>query len=253
AAADASWEVARIAREKIGLPERKCEQRIKVLADLERRRTRAAETTAAKPATALGHSLGLEAGFPYYQALDIAQTRAIKRRDNARRQIARCRDGLGGKARALSDKFIAEVALAERYGVAHSLDAEIDDTAGETMEAPLPFAPAGEAREDTPPLRASDEAAEAAPAVASSAGAELHPRSLPGARRPKLPLQSLRQMGVRKLRPPSLRRAKLRKLHPRKLHARSLRRMGLLNLRPRAPPRAPSTWTRRPSRSTGPA
>ena len=55
-AADASWEAARIAREKNGLPERKCQQRLKVLAELERRRTRAAETTAAKPATALDHS-----------------------------------------------------------------------------------------------------------------------------------------------------------------------------------------------------
>jgi hypothetical protein len=62
-AADATWEVARIAREKNGVPERKCQQRLKVLAELERRRTRAAEPTAAKPATALDHSLGLEAGL----------------------------------------------------------------------------------------------------------------------------------------------------------------------------------------------
>src|SRR5262249_25751265 len=97
-AADATWEAGRKAREKNSLPERKYQQRLNVWADLQRR-TRAAETTAAKPATALDHSRGLEAGFKYYQALDIAQSRATKRRDNALRQIARWRDGLGAKAR----------------------------------------------------------------------------------------------------------------------------------------------------------
>src|SRR5262249_46285016 len=104
-----------------------------------------------------------------YQALDIAQTRAIKRRDNALRQIARWRDGLGRKACALSDKFVAEVALAERYGVAHSRDVEIDNIAGEVMEAAPAFAPAGEAAEATPPLRA---AKAAAPIASTDGGAQ---------------------------------------------------------------------------------
>jgi hypothetical protein len=119
-AADATWEAGRMAREKNSLPERKYQQRLKVLAELQWR-NRAAETTAAKPATALDHSLGLEAGFKSYQARDIAQSRAIKRRDNAPRQIARWRDGFGAKARRLSDKFIAEQALAESYGATQLL------------------------------------------------------------------------------------------------------------------------------------
>ena len=86
-AVDASWEAARIAREKNGLLERKYQQRQQVIAE-HQRRTRAPETAAAKPATALDHSRGLEAWFKHYQSLDIAQSRAIKRRDNARRQAS---------------------------------------------------------------------------------------------------------------------------------------------------------------------
>jgi hypothetical protein len=76
-AADATWEAGRNAPEKNALPERKYQQRLKVLAEVQRR-DRAAETTAAKPATALDHSRGLEAGFKYYQALDVTQSRALK-------------------------------------------------------------------------------------------------------------------------------------------------------------------------------
>jgi hypothetical protein len=152
-AADATWELGREAREKNALPEQQYQWRLQNLAQIQRQ-----ARVEAKPATAFDHSLGLRAGFKYHQGLGVAQTRAIKRRDNALRQIARWRDGLGGKARALCDKFVAELALAERYGVAHSLDAEIDDTAGEAMKVPLP----------PPPRRAADEDAEAAPAVASS-------------------------------------------------------------------------------------
>src|SRR5207237_2985192 len=105
-AADATWEAARTAREKNSLPEHKYQERLRVLAEVERQR-RPAESTAAKPATAFDHSRGLRVGFKHYQGFDIAQSRAIKRRDNALRQIARWRDGLGAKARRLSDKFIA--------------------------------------------------------------------------------------------------------------------------------------------------
>ena len=137
-AADASWEAARKAREKNGLPERKYQQRLQVAAEV-RRLNGAAETAAAKPASALDHSRGLEAGFKHYQGLDIAQSRAMKRRDNTLRLIARWRKGLAPKARALSDKFIAEEALAEHYDAAHLLaDAETDNNADEAMEAAPP-------------------------------------------------------------------------------------------------------------------
>jgi hypothetical protein len=46
----------------VALLERKYQQRLKVSAELQRR-TGAPEITAAKPATALDHSRGLEAGF----------------------------------------------------------------------------------------------------------------------------------------------------------------------------------------------
>jgi hypothetical protein len=177
-AADATWEAGRMAREKNSLPERKYQQRLKVLAGLQWR-NRAAETTAAKPATALDHSLGLEAGFKSYQARDIAQMRAIKRRDNAPRQVARWRDGFGAKARRLSDKFVAEQALAESYCATQSLAyAEIDDPMGEAREAAPPLAPVGDAADVAPAVPSSEEtAADIASAVPSSeeAAADIAP------------------------------------------------------------------------------
>jgi len=162
-AADATWEAGRKAREKNCLPERKYQQRLNVLAEVQRR-NRAAETTAAKPATALDHSRGLHAGFKYYQALDIAQSRAIKRRDNALRQIARWRDGPGAKARRLADKFVAEQALAESYCAMQALSyAEFDNPVGEAKEAAPPLAPVGDVADIAPAVPTSDEAAEAAP------------------------------------------------------------------------------------------
>jgi hypothetical protein len=164
-AADASWEAARIAREKNGLPERKYQKRLQVVAEV-RRRNGAAEATPAKPASALDHSRGLEGGFKHYQALDIAQSRAIKRRDNALRQIARWRDGLGAKARRLSDKFIAEQALAESYCATQALAyAEIDEPVGEATEAAPQLAPVGDAADIAPAVPTSEEtAADIAPA-----------------------------------------------------------------------------------------
>jgi hypothetical protein len=172
--ADATWELGREAREKNALPERQYQLRLQNLAQLQRQ-----APVEAKPATAFDHSLGLRAGFKYHQGLDAAQTRAIKRRDNALRQIARWRDGLGGKARTLSDKFVAELALAERYGVAPSLGAEIDGTAGEAAEAALPLAQAGEAAQaatadasaEAAAVASSDEAVQVAPTIASADGA----------------------------------------------------------------------------------
>jgi hypothetical protein len=169
-AADASWEAARIAREKNGLPERKYQKRLQVVAEV-RRRNGAAEATPAKPASALDHSRGLEGGFKHYQALDIAQSRAIKRRDNALRQIARWRDGLGAKARRLSDKFIAEQALAESYCATQALAyAEIDEPVGEATEAAPQLAPVGDAADIAPAVPTSEEtAADITPAVPPSA------------------------------------------------------------------------------------
>jgi predicted transcriptional regulator len=167
-----------MAREKNSLPERKYQQRLDVLAEVQRR-NRAAETTAAKPATALDHSLGLEAGFKSYQARDIAQMRAIKRRDNAPRQVARWRDGFGAKARRLSDKFVAEQALAESYCATQSLTyAGIDDPVGEAREAAPPLAPVGDAADVAPAVPSSEEtAADIASAVPSSeeAAADIAP------------------------------------------------------------------------------
>jgi hypothetical protein len=170
-AADATWEAARMAREKNGLPEHKYQERLEVLAQLPRQRG-AAESTAAKPATAFDHSLGLQAGCKYYQAFDIAESRAIKRRDNALRQIARWRDGLGAKARRLSDKFISGQGLAERYGATELLaNAEADAIARDSVQAAPPLASVGEAADAAPPIRLADEAAGAAPSLGSAAEA----------------------------------------------------------------------------------
>jgi hypothetical protein len=150
------------------LPEQKYQERLRVLAEVERQR-RPAESTAAKPATAFDHSRGLRVGFKHYQGFDIGQSRAIKRRDNALRQIARWRDGLGAKARRLSDKFISEQGLAERYGVTQlPTDAEAGAIAGDSIQAAPPLASAGDAAEPAPPVPLADEAAADAPALASS-------------------------------------------------------------------------------------
>ena len=108
----------------------------------------------------------------YYQELDIAQSREITRRDNALRQIARWRDGLGGKARALPEKFLAEPALAKRCGVAQVLaGAETGDTIGTAMEAAPPLGPAVEAADASQPVPRPDEPATAAPPLASAGAA----------------------------------------------------------------------------------
>jgi hypothetical protein len=164
-AADATWEAARFSREKNSLPEQKYQERLRALAQLARR----TGADGAKPASAFDHSLGLQAGCKYYQPFDIGQSRAIKRRDNALRQIARWRDGLGAKARRLSDKFIAEQALVERYGATELLaDAEADAIAGDSVQAALSLASPDEAADAAPPVPPADRAAEAAPSLASA-------------------------------------------------------------------------------------
>jgi hypothetical protein len=106
----------------------------------------------------------------------------MKRRDNALRQIESWRDGLGAKARALSDKFVAEQALAESYCATQFLAyAEIDDPVGEAREAAPPLAPVGDAADIVPAVPTSEEtAADIAPAVPTSdEGAEAAPPRSP--------------------------------------------------------------------------
>jgi hypothetical protein len=108
----------------------------------------------------------------YYQDLDITQSREIKRRDNALRQIARWRDGLGGKVRALPEKFLAEPALVKRCGVAQVLaGAETGDTIGTAVEAAPPLGPAVEAADPSQPVPRPDEPATAAPPLAFAGAA----------------------------------------------------------------------------------
>jgi hypothetical protein len=62
----AAWPV-----KKNRVPERRYQQRLQVEAQV-RRLNRTAAAPADKPATALDHTRGLEAGFKYYQSLDMA-------------------------------------------------------------------------------------------------------------------------------------------------------------------------------------
>jgi len=143
-------------------------------------------TSVAQPANALDQGRPLEASFKYYRSLDVAQSRAIKRRDNALRQIERWRKGLGAKARRLPDHLLVEHLLAQRYGVEQFLaDAEADASADDALEAGAPLAPTGKAAEDAPPhaptgevavaaapsLATAGEVAEPAPALASTGNA----------------------------------------------------------------------------------
>jgi hypothetical protein len=147
-ATDATWEAGREAREKNGL------------------------TSVAQPANALDHGRPLEAGFKYYRGLDVAQSRAIKRRDNALRQIERWRKGLGARARRLPDHLLVKHLLAQHYGVEQfRADAGADASACDALEA-VALAPTGEAAEAAPPRAPTGEAAvAAAPALAAASEA----------------------------------------------------------------------------------
>jgi hypothetical protein len=151
-ATDATWEAGREAREKNGL------------------------TSVTQPANALDQGRPLEASFKYYRSLDVAQSRAIKRRDNALRQIERWRKGLGAKARRLPDHLLVEHLLAQRYGVEQFLaDAEADASAGDALEAGAPLAPTGKAAEDAPPHASTGEVAVAAAPSLATAGEAAEP------------------------------------------------------------------------------
>jgi hypothetical protein len=166
-AVDATWEYAREAREKNAEPRRQYVQQC-----VDRAFVKGQNRVEIKPATADDLSRGFRAGFKYQQALDVAQSRKIKRRDNALRNIERWRDGLGGKAKVLSDKFVSEQALAERYGVAHLLvDAENDDRVPEGTEPAPPLAP-DQVAQPLPPPGCADEAVQKVPSVDLSGGPE---------------------------------------------------------------------------------
>jgi hypothetical protein len=154
-ATDATWE-AREAREKNGL------------------------TSVGQPANALDHGRPLEAGFKYYRSRDVAQSRAIKRRDNALRQIERWRKGLGASARRLPDHLLVKHLLAQRYGAEQFLaDAEADASAGDALEAAAPLAPTGKAAEVAPPHAPTGEVAVAAAPALAAAGEAAEPAPAP--------------------------------------------------------------------------
>jgi hypothetical protein len=119
-------------------------------------------------------------GSEYYQALDSAQSREMKRRDNALHQIARWRDGLGGKARALPDKFLAERALTKRYGVDQFVGGtETEDTVGKDMAAGPALPRAGDAARASPRGPLPEEGARAAPPPGAGAAVETPPLFAP--------------------------------------------------------------------------
>jgi hypothetical protein len=178
-AVDATWEAGREARERNAVPER--QYRLRLINNAQLRRQ--PPPVVAAPATANDHSLGLRAGFKYYQALDMTQSRKMKRRDNALRQIARWRDGLGGTAKVLSNKFVSEQALAKRYSVAHLLvDAETNalDSAAEAAQtapsvssAESPVAPEGEIAQSVSSAHpANANAAQSVPAADPASASE---------------------------------------------------------------------------------
>jgi hypothetical protein len=81
-----------------------------------------------------------EAGFNYCRSTQVAQSRVMRRRDDALRQLQRWRKGLGAKSRRLPDQFLDEQVLAERYR--DQVPPGNDVTAPEPAEAAPAAAPA---------------------------------------------------------------------------------------------------------------
>jgi hypothetical protein len=153
--ADGIWEDKREGREKNSVPERQYQVRLSEAHALRVReacqRNLPMPKPAQEPATALDYIRGFRTGFKTYQALDRAQERKKKRRDNAPRRIASWRKSFGGKAEALPDKFIAELALAKRDGVAQfASDTQTDHILHEPMQADPSPVPAGESVQADP-------------------------------------------------------------------------------------------------------
>ena len=100
-----------------------------------------------------------DAGFNYCRSTQLAQSRLIKRRDDALRQLQRWRKGLGAKSRRLPDQFLDEQVLAQRYR--DQLPPDNDVTAPEPAEVAPAVAPpeAAEAMiSASPSLAQSDKA-----------------------------------------------------------------------------------------------
>jgi hypothetical protein len=100
-----------------------------------------------------------EAGFNYCRSTQVAQSRVMRRRDDALRQLQRWRKGLGAKSRRLPDQFLDEQVLAERYR--DQLPPGIDVAAPEPAEVAPAAAPAEAAEamiSASPSLAQSDKA-----------------------------------------------------------------------------------------------
>src|ERR1700730_11510920 len=100
-----------------------------------------------------------EAGFNYCRSTQVAQSRVMRRRDAALRQLQRWRKGLGAKSRRLPDQFLDEQVLAERYR--DQLPRDIDVAAPEPAEVAPAAAPAEAAEamiSASPSLAQSDKA-----------------------------------------------------------------------------------------------
>jgi hypothetical protein len=102
-----------------------------------------------------------DAGFNYCRSTQLAQSRVMRRRDNAVRQLERWRKGLGAKSRRLPDQFLDEQVLAQRYRDQVLTVPDNNVTTPEPAEVAPPVAPA-EAAEATisasPSLAQSDKA-----------------------------------------------------------------------------------------------
>ena len=100
-----------------------------------------------------------EAGFNYCRSTQVAQSRVMRRRDDALRQLQRWRKGLGAKSRRLPDQFLDEQVLAERYR--DQFPRDIDVAAPEPAEVAPAAAPAEAAEvmiSASPSLAQSDKA-----------------------------------------------------------------------------------------------
>jgi hypothetical protein len=124
----------------------------------------------AQAVTALDYG-ALRARSKNYQGVDRTRMRAIKRRDNALRQIEKWRKGLGAKPRRLPDNLVVEHLLARRYGLEQPpAEAETDAIWRGTAEPALPVAPACETAEPARSFAPRAEAADAAPPLAAAVG-----------------------------------------------------------------------------------
>jgi hypothetical protein len=85
--------------------------------------------------------------FKSYQALELAQSRAMKRYSTALRQIERSRKGLGGEAQAISCDFLVEPPIPELFA-----DAQTDDGVGEPAAAAPALVPSDEVAQSGRPV-----------------------------------------------------------------------------------------------------